>query len=92
LALIFAINPFGLALPSLLLSCTFFATSFAGKNAHSFLLDALFRRGGKPGVLTVGGSQMGNMEKEMGKKGGEVVEMRGWVEIKGEWNEDEWEG
>ncbi len=35
---------------------------------------------------------MGNMEKEMGKKGGEVVEMRGWVEIKGEWNEDEWEG
>ncbi len=32
---------------------------------------------------------MGRMEKEMGRKGREVVEMRGWVELKGEWNEDE---
>ncbi len=32
---------------------------------------------------------MGRMEKEMGRKGREVVEMRGWVEMKGEWNEDE---
>jgi hypothetical protein len=32
---------------------------------------------------------MGRMEKEMGRKGRAVVEMRGWVEMKGEWNEDE---
>jgi hypothetical protein len=44
---------------------------------------------GKPGELMVGGSQLGKMEKEMGRKGREVVEMRGWVEIKGEWNEGE---
>ncbi len=32
---------------------------------------------------------MGRMEKEMGRKGREVVERRGWVEMKGEGNEDE---
>jgi hypothetical protein len=52
-------------------------------------MDAFFKKGGKPAVLMVGGSQMGRMEKEMRKKGREVVEMRGWVEMKGEWNEDE---
>ncbi len=40
-------------------------------------MDATFRKGGKPGVLMVGGSQLGRMEKEMGRKGREVVEMRG---------------
>ncbi len=35
----FAIKPFYFSFPSLLLSRTFFATSFAEKNAHSFLLD-----------------------------------------------------
>ena len=45
--------------------------------------------GEKVRVLTVGGSQMGKIGKELGRKGREVVESSEWVKVKGRLDREE---
>jgi hypothetical protein len=52
-------------------------------------MEDVLTEGERVRVLLVGGSQMGRLGREMERKGGEAVEVCGWVKVRGHLDEDE---